>query len=507
MRIHKITRRNFMKVAGVSALAMGLAACGGSSSSTAASTSTAASASTAAGGEVTGDKVVINIGHINDESDSWHQGALKFKEYCEANSNGTIEVDVFPNSQLGPEVDMIQGILSDSGTVDITFTGESMQTYQPDLGMIGMPYLIQSDEQMEKVLTGEVGQEFEGLMEACGMKCLGYFTSTKKITSVADCNNLVIRTPQSAMTVAAFQALGAKPTPMALSEVFTSLQQGTIEAQENPLAMIETQSFYEVCPYLILTAHLRAWVYIAMGLAQYNRLSDSQKAVVDQAGAECQAYEHELFLDNEEKYYNQLQEQGMEFIEVDTDAFAKAMICVLVQVISRNFLPNAPSWTEELARYSFIYMVAFGVGLAALKHEFVNVEFLGDFLKSKNQKALDVLNLVIEVIILAMCLVILVMAEPKYCFPTFAMNSTATNHEVHLLLPVPHLHHPARQLPAGHRPHSGRLDREACCIKEVETQWLQFCLLFSSSRWPSACPWRSVWVSHPWPTCWVLISR
>ena len=95
MRIHKITRRNFMKVAGVSALAMGLAACGGSSSSTAASTSTAGSA---AGGEVTGDKVVINIGHINDESDSWHQGALKFKEYCEANSNGTIEVDVFPRS-------------------------------------------------------------------------------------------------------------------------------------------------------------------------------------------------------------------------------------------------------------------------------------------------------------------------------------------------------------------------------------------------------------------------
>ena len=69
--------------------------------------------------------------------------------------------------------------------------------------------------------------------------------------------------------------------------------------------------------------------------------------------------------------------------------YAGFCFCVLVQVISRNFLPNAPSWTEELARYSFIYMVAFGVGLAALKHEFVNVEFLGDFLKSKNQKALD----------------------------------------------------------------------------------------------------------------------
>ena len=82
MRIHKITRRNFMKVAGVSALAMGLAACGGSSASTSTAASTGTSASgSAAGGEVTGDKVVINIGHINDERDSWHQGALKFKEY------------------------------------------------------------------------------------------------------------------------------------------------------------------------------------------------------------------------------------------------------------------------------------------------------------------------------------------------------------------------------------------------------------------------------------------
>ena len=72
--------------------------------------------------------------------------------------------------------------------------------------------------------------------------------------------------------------------------------------------------------------------------------------------------------------------------------YAGFCFCVLVQVISRNFLPNAPSWTEELARYSFIYMVAFGVGLAALKHEFVNVEFMGDFLKKKSPKALKVLN-------------------------------------------------------------------------------------------------------------------
>ena len=208
-----------------------------------------------------------------------------------------------------------------------------MQTYEPDLGMIGMPYLIQSDEHMDKVLNGEVGQELEGLMEAAGMKCLAYYTrgpryitSNRKITCVADCNNLVIRTPAAAMTVSAFEALGAKPTPMALAEVFTSLQQGTIEAQENPLAMIYTKSFFEVQKYLILTAHLRAWVYVAMGKAQFDALPAELQQVVMDGAAAAQATEHQLFLDNEEKYYNEIQEKGMEYVEVDTQEFADAMI-------------------------------------------------------------------------------------------------------------------------------------------------------------------------------------
>ena len=134
------------------------------------------------------------------------------------------------------------------------------------------------------------------------------------------------RTPAAAMTVSAFEALGAKPTPMALAEVFTSLQQGTIEAQENPLAMIYTKSLFEVQKYLILTAHLRAWVYVAMGKAQFDALPAELQQVVMDGAAAAQAAEHQLFLDNEEKYYNEIQEKGMEFIEVDTQEFADAMI-------------------------------------------------------------------------------------------------------------------------------------------------------------------------------------
>lgn len=324
-------------------MAASLAACGGSSttSTTAAAakaeeTKTAETQAAAPAEKPAADSTkaeyTLTLGHINAESDSWHQGALAFKEYVEENSNGRIAVEIYPNSQLGSEIEMITSILQQSGC-DITFTGESMQTYEPDLGMIGMPYLIQSDEQMEKVLTGEPGKHFEELMEKAGLKVIGYFTrgpryitSNKKIEKLSDMQNLLIRTPQSPMTVAAFEATGAKPTPMALSEVFTSLQQGTIEAQENPLAMIETQSFYEVQKYLIKTAHLRAWVYIGIGKAQFDALPEDLQKVVMDGGKHAQEVEHKLFLENEEKYEKQLQEQGMEFVDVDTKEFADAMI-------------------------------------------------------------------------------------------------------------------------------------------------------------------------------------
>ncbi|WP_036611492.1 TRAP transporter substrate-binding protein [Oribacterium sp. P6A1] len=324
-------------------MAASLAACGGSSTTntTAAPQETKAQDAKAAETQAPAEKTstdtskaeyTLTLGHINAESDSWHQGALAFKEYVEDKSNGRIAVEIYPNSQLGSEVEMITSILQQSGC-DITFTGESMQTYEPDLGMIGMPYLIQSDEQMEKVLTGEPGKHFEELMENAGLKVIGYFTrgpryitSNKKIEKLSDMQNLLIRTPQSPMTVAAFEATGAKPTPMALSEVFTSLQQGTIEAQENPLAMIETQSFYEVQKYLIKTAHLRAWVYIGIGKAQFDALPEDLQQVVMDGGKHAQEVEHALFLENEEKYEKQLQEQGMEFVDVDVQEFADAMI-------------------------------------------------------------------------------------------------------------------------------------------------------------------------------------
>lgn len=280
------------------------------------------------------------IGHIVDENHTWHKASLKFKELVEANSDGRIKVTIYPNNQLGSEIEVIQSILTNGGC-DITYTGESMQTYAEELGIIGMPYAITSDEHMQAVLEGEVGKQLEDLMLQSGMRCLGYFTrrprnitSNKEIKTPDDLKGFIIRTPQSPMTVAAFEAMGAKPTPMAFGEVFTSLQQGVIDGQENPLAMIKSGAFSEVQKYVNVTEHLRGWVYIAMGEEKFQSLpSDLQQVVLD-AGKEMQTYEHELFLEEEKQLEQELKDAGMTFVEVDQAPFAEKALEGVLPVLT-----------------------------------------------------------------------------------------------------------------------------------------------------------------------------
>ena len=284
----------------------------------------------------------IVIGHIVDESNTWHKASLKFKEIVEEKSNGQIKVTIYPNTQLGSEVEMIQSILMNSGC-DIAFTGESMQTYVEELGIIGMPYGINSDEHMRKVLEGEIGKELEELMLGTGLRVLGYFirgprniTSKKPLNTPDDLRNFIIRVPQSPMMVAAFEAMGAKPTPMAFGEVFTSLQQGVIDGQENPLAMIQTGAFHEVQSHLNVTEHLRAWVYIAIGEEKFQALGPELQEIVKEAAKEMQRFEHELFLAEESALADELKAKGMEFVTVDQSLFREKALEGVEKVLTEK---------------------------------------------------------------------------------------------------------------------------------------------------------------------------
>lgn len=289
----------------------------------------------------------INIAHIVNEEHTWHQASVFFKDYLEEKSDGRIIVKIYPNNQLGNEFDVINSIMTDGGA-DITFTGESMQSVIPEMGLLGVPYLIRTPEQLKEVASGEVGKQLEKLaLEQANMRMLGYFargprnvTANKPIRTLDDIRGLLIRVPTSPITVAAMEALGAKPTPMAFGEVFTSLQQGTIAAQENPLAMIKTGNFYEVQKYLCRTEHLLSYVYIAMSETKFQSLPADLQELTLEAGAKMQEYEHELFLKEEDSLEGFLKEKGMTFIEdVDRSAFAKRALEGVEAVLPEKIQP------------------------------------------------------------------------------------------------------------------------------------------------------------------------
>ena len=213
----------------------------------------------------------------------------------------------------------------------MTITGSTLTNWFDIAAFCELPFLMKDTVDMNLCVKGPVGKLIETeMISKTGLRALGYFqrgprhlTSNRPIKHPDDLNGLIIRVPNVHSYVTAWSALGAKPTPMSFSEVFTSLQQGTIEAQENPFAMINNAGFAEVQQYINLTGHVLSWAYPVVGEKQFQKLPKDLQEIFLQTGADMQAYEHRLFLENEKNVQEVLKSKGMQFIEVDKDAFAK----------------------------------------------------------------------------------------------------------------------------------------------------------------------------------------
>ncbi|PXX96267.1 TRAP transporter substrate-binding protein [Halomonas sp. LBP4] len=273
--------------------------------------------------------VTLKFGHLANEENIWHQAAVKFKEEVEANSDGRIEVQLYPNEQLGAEMDVINSI--QLGTADMTITGESLQNWAPKAAMMAVPYAFRDSEHLHAAVSGEIGDQIEAqIAERANLVPLAWFergprhlTSNRPIEHPDDLDGIRLRVPNVPLFVDTWEALGARPTPMAFSEVFTSLQQSTIEAQENPLSLIESASFDEVQDYVNLTGHVRSWIYVVIGRNKLESMPEDLQEVVFDAADTMQAYEADLFAEDEERLRQDLEERGMEFVEVDIDAFTE----------------------------------------------------------------------------------------------------------------------------------------------------------------------------------------
>ncbi|MGQ2909868.1 MAG: TRAP transporter substrate-binding protein [Aliihoeflea sp.] len=290
-------------------------------------------------------ELTLKLGHLANEQNSWHKASVKFGEELSALTDGRIAVEVFPNDSLGREMDLINGM--QLGTVEMTITGESLQNWAPMAALLAVPYAYTSLEQMDEVASGEIGDQIEAqVIERAQVRPIAYFargprnlTSNREIKTPSDLNGFRMRVPNVPLFVDTWSALGAAPTPMAFSEVFTSLQNGTIEGQENPLALIQSASFNEVQSHVNLTEHVRSWIYLTISEQVWSQLSEEDQGHVMTAAAAAQEFEREQFLADEQAIRDDLEEKGMNFVDVDTDAFAEAAREPVINSVDESIRP------------------------------------------------------------------------------------------------------------------------------------------------------------------------
>lgn len=311
------------------AIVLLLTACGSNSSS---SSNGGQGNGSGGDGEQGKEEIVWKFGLITKKEHPWTKTAYKFADLVKEKTNGQIKVKIYPNSQLGSEVEMLNQIKT--GTVDLTVSGETMANWAPKAALMAVPYAFNSTEAMKKVVEGDIGNQIEQqIKEEVGVVPLYYhvraprnLTSNKPIDSPEDLQGFKMRVPNVPLFLKAWEAAGAKPQPMAFNEVFTALQQGVIEGQENPLALIYNAGFYEVQDYVNLTQHVRSWIYVVLGKEQFNSLSPELQKAVKEAAKEAQKYGMEQYKKAHKKYRKLLLDKGMKFNkDVDQKAFKKAM--------------------------------------------------------------------------------------------------------------------------------------------------------------------------------------
>lgn len=278
-----------------------------------------------------GETITWKMGHLSNEDHQWHKTAEKFAELVDEKTNGQLKIEIYPNEQLGGETEVLNAI--QAGSADMVISGETMQNWAPEAALMAVPYAFKDENHIKSVVEGEIGKEIEqAIIDKVGVTPLYYhlraprnLTSNEPITTPDDLDGFKMRVPNVPLFMDAWSAAGAQPQVMDFSEVFTAIQQNVINGQENPVDLILSASFSEVQDYVNVTEHVRSWIYVVVGNKQFNALSDDLKDAVMEAASEAQEFGMELYQTETEEITQTLEEQGMEFVEVDQDAFADAM--------------------------------------------------------------------------------------------------------------------------------------------------------------------------------------
>jgi len=272
----------------------------------------------------------LKLGHVGEPGSLFELSANEFAKRANAKLGNKATVVVFGSSQLGGDKEMLQKLKL--GTLDFALPSTVMSSEADLFGLFEMPYLVKSRAHMAKIEREIFWPKLAPAAEAKGLKILavwenGYrhITNSKRpITKPSDLQGIKLRVPEGKWRLKMFEAYGANPSPMKLSEVFTALSTGVMDGEENPLTQIYSQKFQEVQAYLSLTGHVYTPAFLTSGLRRWNTLPADVRQVLEDTARETQAFVYAQAQKDDEDLLAKFKASGMKVNEVDKDAFIAA---------------------------------------------------------------------------------------------------------------------------------------------------------------------------------------
>jgi tripartite ATP-independent transporter DctP family solute receptor len=284
----------------------------------------------AVAGQAFAAELELKFGHVGAPGSLFEASVNEFAKRANEKLAGKAKVVTFGSSQLGKDKELLQKLKL--GTVNFALPSTVMSTVADEFGLFEMPYLVKDRNHMGRIEREIFWAKLAPAAEAKGYKILAVWengfrhitNNLKPINSPEDLQGIKLRTPKGAWRVKMFKSYGANPTPMSFSEVFTALQTGVIDGQENPFAQIYSAKFQEVQKYLSLSGHVYTPAYVTVGKDAWEKLPADVRQVLEETAKQTQAHVYQTAAQMETDLLGRLKAGGMAVNEPDKAAFVKA---------------------------------------------------------------------------------------------------------------------------------------------------------------------------------------
>lgn len=266
------------------------------------------------------------------DSSTWYEAAEKLRDDLAEESDGRINIELYANEQLsgGDSGKAVEGLAK--GSIDLTFNSTIIYSILDDrFGVASAPFLFTGTDEVDPVFAGEGGEMLKDILAEKGVHALGYgqngfrqiTNSVREVKGPEDLKGMKIRIPGITMYTDLYRQLGTDPQTMTFSEVFTALQQGTIDGQENPIDVIYSSKLAEVQDYITMWNYSYDPLVLGMNKKLYDSMSDADKELIDRLGKEAAEYQVEIAREKEASQIEELEAAGMQFYTPSEEELAQ----------------------------------------------------------------------------------------------------------------------------------------------------------------------------------------